>query len=284
MNASSDSVFYYRAHANAFGGTFRQPLVREVSTRASASLASAGGYQHVTEEKFAVDGLMSVERAYVRVYGSEHTHKQRVSATEWRTVRSWRTVSSAVIEGLNILDVITADRIVAQITVDHPEGGIEPTITLQTSRYESLLINGAQVSVTLEPGIFGPRKAQAGQKPVGPRNFSDLKAVACTQYNNRNAKTGTNPVFDRLKKFDPDTDLLEKGSALCSLVQDVDPHGHFESLGHMLHVPDFGNVFLGEMLISRSSAQLTMLRVEMGCMAEGELSGCSTFSNGRPMP
>ena len=54
--------------------------------------------------------------------------------------------------------------------------------------------------------------------------------------------------------------------------------------GHILHVPDFGNIFLGEILISRVSAQLTMLRVEMGCMAEGTVSAASAFSNGQTMP
>ena len=87
----------------------------------------------------------------------------------------------------------------------------------------------------------------------------------------------------------PQSDLEEKGSALCNLVKGIEAleRGNDSSVkrcGHALHIPDFGNIFLGEMLVSRNSAQLTMLRAEMGCMAEGTVSLGSAFSNGQTMP
>ena len=75
-----------------------------------------------------------------------------------------------------------------------------------------------------------------------------------------------------------------KGSALCSLVQTVEVKAPAQSYCHIINVPDFGNVFLGELLVNRFSAQLTMLRVEMGSMAQGGVTGGTVFSNGTTMP
>jgi hypothetical protein len=57
-----------------------------------------------------------------------------------------------------------------------------------------------------------------------------------------------------------------------------------ESFGHVLPVPGFGNVFFGELILGLNSYRLTMIRVEMGCVAEGTVSAASSFSNGRPIP
>jgi hypothetical protein len=93
----------------------------------------------------------------------------------------------------------------------------------------------------------------------------------------------------RFAMHSPKSDLDAKGSALCLLVNGVEPpeKGRDSSVkrcGHILHVPDFGNILLGEILVTPASAQLTMLRVEMGCMAEGTVTMASAFSNGRTMP
>jgi hypothetical protein len=67
-------------------------------------------------------------------------------------------------------------------------------------------------------------------------------------------------------------------------VQTVEVKAPAQSYCHIIHVPDFGNIFLGEMLINRFSAQLTMLRVEMGSMAQGGISSGTVSSNGSTMP
>jgi hypothetical protein len=52
----------------------------------------------------------------------------------------------------------------------------------------------------------------------------------------------------------------------------------------VIYVPDFGNVFLGELALSYFSAELTMVRIELGCTAQGSVSVASSRSNGRPIP
>jgi hypothetical protein len=54
--------------------------------------------------------------------------------------------------------------------------------------------------------------------------------------------------------------------------------------GHVLHVPDFGNIFLGELLTSHHVFRLTMMRLEMGCTTHGTTSIGSGDSNGSSAP
>jgi hypothetical protein len=51
-----------------------------------------------------------------------------------------------------------------------------------------------------------------------------------------------------------------------------------------MHVPDFGNIFLGELQTSHHAFRLTMIRLEMGCANHGTMSIGSGDSNGFGMP
>jgi hypothetical protein len=51
-----------------------------------------------------------------------------------------------------------------------------------------------------------------------------------------------------------------------------------------MHVPDFGNIFLGELLTSHHAFRLTMIRLEMGCGVHGTVSGGTGDSNGSGSP
>ena len=39
--------------------------------------------------------------------------------------------------------------------------------------------------------------------------------------------------------------------------------------GHVIHIPDFGTIFLAELTVNHNTFHLTMIRVEMGCIAAG---------------
>lgn len=302
MNAHSNKAFYYHAHATSLGGTLRQPVQKVVSTNASVSLASAGGFSSQRIGPFHVDGLVSVKAAHVRVSGSEHgteyrpeEHGDRSGATpetagqDRRETRSWRTTTTATVEGLNILEVLTADRIVAQVSVDHPRNGktTEAKVTFLGSRFENLRVHGSPVEPELNGKLFGARGgvSTATEFANSPLAFHELIEAAKEQHGKRVARHGSHPLRNRLTQEDPATDLQQKGSALCSLVETVKAAAEpTQSYSHLLHIPDFGNVFLGELLVGHFSAQLTMLRVEMGCMADGDMSACSVYTNGRTMP
>jgi len=53
------------------------------------------------------------------------------------------------------------------------------------------------------------------------------------------------------------------------------------SFGHVIHIPDFGNIFLAELTVNHNSYHLTMIRVDMGCLAAGSASLATCNVNGR---
>jgi hypothetical protein len=275
MNVSHKSTFYYHADANAIGGSLKQPLERIVSSHASVSLAQAGGFSAATAEKFHVDDLISVGMAHAHVAGSEHEG------------RGYRSTATATVENLNVLEVITADRIVAQVSIMHPYENRPAEISFIGTQFVNLRVNGTPVAPVLDRKLFGAGRVMTEENADSHApSFRELSAVAESQYaegaDQRRLIVDT--LGERFAFVDPRQDLDEKGSALCSLVQTVTVDEPIQGFGHVIHVPDFGNIFLGELCVGRFSAELTMLRVELGCIAQGSVAAGSVRSNGRLMP
>lgn len=287
MHANKHTSFYYHGDASALGGVLTQPIQRTLSTAASVSLAQAGGFHTSRVDRFETDGVLSFVTGHVRVSGSEHKEDG-----------GWRTTATATIEGLNILEVVKADSIVAQVSVMHPYGDRPVEISLNGTQFVNLRVNGEIISPILEPRLFcrSPSKSrdERGNATLSPGFkpcFEDMLRIAEEQYLEQTESRSlfVEELGHRFAMSNPQSALEKRGSALCLLVKGVEApeNGNDSSVkrcGHVLHVPDFGNIFLGEMLVGRNSAQLTMLRVEMGCMAEGTISIGSAFSNGSTMP
>ena len=64
-------------------------------------------------------------------------------------------------------------------------------------------------------------------------------------------------------------------------VDDVIPGRVF---GHVIELPAFGRIFLGEIVASPDIVQLTMLRAELGCAVSGSASAASVNGNGNRVP
>jgi len=276
MNASKKSTFYYHADASAIGGIIRQPFERVVSSHASISLAQAGGLSRSPRvEGFEVEGIVSARVAHARVWGNEDPD------------RGYRSVASATVEGFNVLDVVTADAITAQVSIMHPYGNRPSEISLFGSQFVNLQVNGSPVEPVIDRRLFGAgRLKTAENEDSHSPSFAELLAVAESQYkeNEDERQLLVDTLGERFSLADPRQDLEEKGSALCSLVQQVTVDEPIQGFGRVIHVPDFGNIFLGELLLSRFAAELTMVRVELGCTASGTVSGTSVRTNGRTMP
>ena len=274
MNRSKKPSFYFHAHANAIGGTLRHPVERVITSRASAALAQAGGYSESREERLRVDHVLSCDAASVHVSGRHHQESG-----------VFRTLVTATIEHLHLLEVVTADRIVAQISVAHSPGE-KSRVTLLGTQFVNLKLAGVPVAAKMHPGVFAPHPnvRQDGLDTVPHPAFEDLLEVASDQHKARSSLKHPEWLEGRLGKNDPKKDVQEKGSALCSVVGEVSVGAPGASFAHVLHIPDFGNVYLGELLLARHSFHLTMLRIEMGSMADGDISVCSAAANGRHIP
>src|SRR5271170_416365 len=109
------SLHSYQAAANAFGGRLQRPIEQNLPVLASSSLPVVGGYTSARHENFHLHEIFAVKTAYTQVGGSFERDKQ---------IRT--TITTSVVEGLNVNNVLFADRIVAQISLDHPVDGFHP--------------------------------------------------------------------------------------------------------------------------------------------------------------
>ena len=296
MNASSDRVFYYHADASPIGGYLTHPFEKILPTKSSVSLSQAGGHSNSREEKFQLDDLIRTGAHYSQVSGS----------VEEQT-GNWTTLVTSVVEDLNVLQVVTADRIVSQLTIEHSSepGKYYPKIAFTGSQYENLRINGKDVIPAINLDLLSAPEADREVRSVmegdmlpveaAPNRieFPDMPWTSVTPFVSRaiaqsqnilNAEGAPEWLKSRFRWVPSGEERGKRGYILASLVNGVHGAAPGSSFGHVVHIPSFGNIFLGELIVTPVAFHLNMLRVEMGCAAAGNVCFGSSRGNGSPMP
>lgn len=290
---TTERVHYYHADGSPIGGHLTHPSEIVIPSHGSVSLNQAGGHAEMRVDAYKLDGIMSTGAASSQATGSVAVK-----------TRNWTTFVTSTVEKVNVMEVVTADRIVAQMELEHPREGDYPKVGFLGCKFENLRINGKPVSPHLDLDIasLSPTSHKAAAEghnhPVattqGSTGFPDRpwpevpsfveKAVAQSERIIR--ATG---VPDWLKRryewMTSEEARRKKGYVLCSLVDSVSGADPGVDFGHVLVIPNFGSVFLGEMVVDAKSFQLTMLRVEMNNTAVvGNTGFAAAVANGRGMP
>jgi len=279
--AVTNRVHYYHADASGLGGYFESPIAQIIAPQAPMSLSPAGGYGSARSENFRIEGLLSYRSASTQVSG--HLSKKEG--------KGWMTLVTSVVEGLNVLDVITADRLSVQISTEHPLEGDYPKVTFLGTSFENFKVAGSPVDVSVDLNICdqGNGDGYPSQSCVSSERF--LARVAEQYARMNDAKNLPKWVEDRTvpdwikERYRWDKKQAGKsGSVLSSVVKETKGEFPGRPFGNVLEVPEFGRVFLGELLVDCSSYQVTMLRLEMGCLGQGQLAGAVAQSNGGTIP
>jgi hypothetical protein len=280
MDASKERVFHYHADANALGGVLTHPYKTVISTGANSSLSNAGGYNSSPSVPFHLDHVLSCRSAYTHTTGGEENGH-------------WTTLTTAVVEGVNLLEVVTADKVVAQISTTHAKVGNERTVSFVGSQFFGLRVNGHSIEPVLDRHPFPPKPPRNGSsknsKParseVSSFHHKDVRKLAAEQ---SRKVTGHPHAPDWAKHrygwLESANEIDGRGHLLCSLVREIRGGEPENTFGHVIHVPGFGNIFLGEVTLDHRSYHLTMIRVEMGCASSGTVSMAAARTNGVTMP
>jgi hypothetical protein len=274
-------VHYFHADASALGGYLERPIEQTIPLQAPLSLSPAGGYGSARGENFRLEGVLSYKSAYTQVSG-------RLSKKDGG---GWVTLVTSVVEGLNVLDVITVDRISAQISTEHPLDGDNPRVTFLGTSFENLKVAGCPIDVTLDLDICD--QGNGSNYPDGPCvSDKGFLAKVADQYQRMSDKkclpewVKARSVPEWLQKRYALTSLQagKRSSVLCSVVKETNGKFPGTPYGNVFEVPEFGRVFLGELLVDCKSYQLTMVRLEMGCVGHGNVTAGSTKTNGTTIP
>ena len=240
--------FHFHGHGHALSGEFRHPLWAIIPAQASASLSTIGGIAVAHGENFHFQDFVCFKSAHTHISG-----KRRRGETETLV-----THVSTVVKGLNILGMVTAERIVSRLTSIHSPKEPEGHIIAEDSRFEGLKINGEDVKVILRHDLL-----------VKCKTFGDLaKGIAGDK------KSGKIVSLDEDRKV-----------AICSLVEKIETRlKGVDPKQHLIEVKNFGKIFLAEVFAYPGTRTLTMLRLELGSPHVADLTVAETGGNGQPGP
>jgi hypothetical protein len=281
VDTTSKRVHYYYADASGLGGNIERPIKKPIPVQAPLSLLPVGGHASAQADGFDFEGIFSFKVAHTQVSGS-FSEKSG----------GWTTLASASVEGLNVSDVLTADLVVAQISTDHPAVGYVPSVSFVGTQFRNLRIAGRKIEPVLNLNRLD--QGNGDQYPTGAhwRN-PNLRAAVGKQYErmtnaslqdeNKDASF-SEWLKNRYQWNGSDAKLDEKGAVLCSLVEEVTGTLSGKTYGHVICVPDFGKIILGELVLEQNSYHLTMIRLELGSPVQGMQTFSSITGGGSTHP
>ena len=235
----------FRFHGYAVGaaGRIRLPHATFIEVQAASALPQIGGRGAARSELFDHYGILKFDAAYTTASGISHGSGSDDSRT------AHRTHLQSTVEGLNILDVVTADRVVANVE-STAIAGHEPTFRLRGTEFRNLRISGIPVAVDLATDVFDLHEThsaliEACRTLESVRNLMDRLILG--------ERIGDNPKLPRMTGVTP-----------VSLVRalSIDKEG-VEASGHVIRVPGFGTIRLAEVVLGRAVRTVSMIQIDL---------------------
>jgi len=284
----------YHAEAHVLSGDLQRPVEQKIERHSPVVLKDRrGGHLTRFADKVNIEGLISFASGHTRVSGSRSLkHK------------GWLTLSTATVQGLNVFEIITADRLVSQVSTDHPyKEGHEPQVSFLGTQFQNLQVSGFRAELTLNFGICGERPADDRPYFRSPKFLDSVKTQTETFAKASGLPSELKAGYDEKLKYietlikacdKPDNGLHKP--VTCSLVEKIGsiPIAGVQSFGNVLLIPEFGSVTLGEIEVSEVLREgykrpavhfeLTCVRMKLGCVGQGTVAGATTKSNGQTYP
>src|SRR5260370_9330997 len=173
--------FDFHAEAHAFSGKLILPFEQQIKEQAFVKLE--GQLEDLPDEEraqrnyfsqhakdFRLEGIISYTAAHTQVSG--HTSDKHDGASV--------TLATSVVEDLNVLNVVTADRVVAQISTTHFPGEDSPHVTFLGTHFENLSIARHKAEPYLKLDLTGQRPA--GKATMSVDRKTDLMSAGPAQY------------------------------------------------------------------------------------------------------
>jgi hypothetical protein len=311
----------YHAEAHVLSGNLKHPIDQPIPHQALVVLEKTRLDGHIMQsvEGTTLEGLISFKAGHSRASGSKIAKKDL-----WGNDHSgWVTLSTSVIEGLDVFEVITADRVVAQVSTEHANNKGKypdhvPKVTFLGTRFENLRVGGYPVQVELDLAICGD-KPKGDQPYLQDRRFLDRVQ---SQFDNiagaKGLPEGLEQEYDSKIAYIDGLKKRANGRAKgerngysklqCSLVKSIGPIPipGVKTFGNIIFIPDFGTVSLAEVEVGIEASNdgssdktgggsatqpsdsnyftLNMLNMHLGCIGGGTVVAGSATSNGHTHP
>lgn len=308
----------YHAEAHVLSGHLEHPIKQPIEDYGRVVLEDTRRETLITQTvgPTNVEGLISFKSGHTRVVGTQVKQKVDIFGNDHA---GWVTLSTATLEGYNVVDTVTADRVVAQVSTEHPMvQGHVPKVSFLGTRFENLRIGGYPVEVELNLNF-------CGDKPEGDRSYledSDFLNGVEEQFegvlNTKGLPDGLKKKYKAEVEYIDDLRKRAKGRTKggengypklqCSLVKSIGeiPIGGVKTFGNLIFIPNFGTVALAGIEVGISSSHsefahgqgngsphppsnsnyftLNMFEMHLGCPVGGNTKGPGVGSNGQTYP
>lgn len=319
---SEEHYHIFHANAHALSGHLRRPIEQKIEEQIPVGLKDRrGGHLTRVSEDFSVEGFVSYRRGITRVSGSRSS-----KALLGQKELGWTTLSTSILEDLNVFEVITAERVVSQVSTDHAyENGHVPFVTFLGTQFHNFRVSGFTATPIVDLGMVSAPAAKETLPDILNQGFLERvqKQNQIVADKSGLPEEVRKRYADSLKDVDELLGLTEgrrkerEAKIVFSLVQEIkiadvpgvaDPVPGLDISGNVLLIPEFGAVALGEveLTIAESgelepyerrlqgsaagkvslsySFELTMFRMNLGCIGQGTIHAGSSKSNGNTKP
>lgn len=283
-------MYLYHAHAVALGGTVERPAQQIIPALGACSLALSGGTSSAKESKFD-NGLVAFDSAQSDITGSP---EKRNNATVHVTG------VNIAINGLNIRNMVMADQVVLRLASEHEEPPMpkgekpsrdwgEPKIITTGSHFDNLKIAGHSVDVVTDHKFFSDFPTH-GDLEKAWKNANRAEVEKRLMGNTAKTKPlPTDPAHLRDVYFGcQGRKALPKLAApvLFSFVQKVDgiKGAEINNWGPIIRIPQFGTLYLGEVISCPGHRRVNMLRLHLGSPDGAGVTVGTGDSNGGGFP
>jgi len=279
--------FLFTSFAVGFNGLMKSLKEERIEGQAVSALPVGGGLSTSRVENVGCEEFVSIKSLESFAAGRKVLHP------DGSGTRIAQSTASATLNGFNMLNVFRAGYVSSRVAVDYPDNGEDPEITTLGTGFDDLWIAGRRVEIEYHEALYGLKKFSDLARKENVEAVKLLSDCWTADRADRKAmdkpdSAGDNPgrglKFDGLAKYDKNLvrermkALRVAGPIAVSIVKQV--HGLPSGVEvepyprqHVLHVPGFGEINLGETIFTPTSRRLTMMRFDLGCTHGG--CGCS---------
>jgi hypothetical protein len=239
--------FSFKGLALAAAGQITSPFFDTIEVQASSALPEIGGYGSAKAVDFRYRDLIRFDVAHTHVIGS--------SINCCDNGPSFTTLLQASVEGLDVMGMVTADRVVSRLMTTYSEGATEPSVKVIGTRFENLKIAGIPVEVDLAVDLLDRY-----------HKFNDLsQAYEKGEKDLRDLFAGANKI------------------SRASMVRGLKPaSAGLDYSGHIVQVPGLGAVRLAEIRITPLTRIVSMIQIDFDCPFQGKVMFCMSEDGGSP--
>jgi hypothetical protein len=187
---------------------------------------------------------------------------------------------------------VTADRVVANlVSTNAADSGNDPSVRILGTRFENLKIAGIPVDVKLGTALLDKFDTHASLEAAYLKNSTDDEKAVRALIDRPELKdalaTAPEHFLHHFHFYESKNALpaSKRGTTYTSLVKSLEPaHSGLDKIGHVVHVPGFGTIRLGEVHISRKTRLISMVQANLDCPHKGVVMAAEIGDGGAVGP